>query len=88
MVKKSDKEKLKTLERQYKEKNKYIGENYDRIGIVAPKGTKERIKDITGMSVNKYINMLIDKDLKRRTEATTPQEDAAPPKDDNFLPFR
>ena len=46
--------------------NDYIKEKYDRINLTVPKGRKEEIKKkaaSVGMSVNEYINSLIDKDM-------------------------
>ncbi len=46
--------------------NDYIKEKYDRINLTVPKGRKEEIKKkaaLAGMSVNEYINSLIDKDM-------------------------
>lgn len=46
-------------------KNKFIADNYDRINLTVPKGQKEKIKaraDSAGMSINAYINDLIEKD--------------------------
>ena len=47
--------------------NSYIRKKYDRINLVVPKGRKEEIKKKAlseGISVNKYINSLIDNDMK------------------------
>jgi len=52
-------------EKQLKRQNEYIKNNFDRLSITAPKGTKEKIKDL-GFSINEYINMLIEKDLENR----------------------
>lgn len=68
MRRRTDAEKLDALSKQYKQKNKYIAANYDRIGIVAPKGTRDYIKSL-GMSANSYINGLIEADRKRREAA-------------------
>lgn len=73
MRRKTDAEKLDAINRQYKQKNKYIAANYDRIGIVTPKGTKDRIKALTGQTINNYINELIAEDLKRREDAEDPE---------------
>lgn len=46
--------------------NKYIANNYDRINLTVPKGRKEQIQTAAkskGMSVNEFINDLIDKAL-------------------------
>ena len=40
-------------------------ESKDKITINTDKGTKERIKTLTGLSVNKYINDLVQADLDR-----------------------
>lgn len=47
-------------------KNRYNTKSYDRIGIMVYKGEKEKIKqraDSLGLSVNAYINMLVEKDI-------------------------
>lgn len=51
--------------------NKYIKEKYDRINLTMKAGKKEKIKSATskrGMSVNEYINCLIDNDLLQNIE--------------------
>ena len=58
------KEARKRLEKQYKRQNEHIKENYDRVSITLPKGTKDRIKS-TGESINAYISRLVLEDLKR-----------------------
>lgn len=57
------KEAKKRLENQYKRQNEHIKNNYDRISITLPKGTKELIQ-AKGESLNGYINRLVSKDLK------------------------
>ena len=39
---------------------------FDRIAVNLPKGTKERIKELTGKSCNAYISELVLEDLKRK----------------------
>lgn len=56
------KEAKERLEKQYKRQNEHIKENYDRISITLPKGTKERIK-AKGETVNGYITRLVMSDL-------------------------
>ena len=58
------KEAQKRLEKQYKRQNEHIKENYDRVSITLPKGTKERIK-ATGETINAYIARLVLEDLER-----------------------
>jgi predicted DNA binding CopG/RHH family protein len=51
---------------QIEYQNRYMKEKYDRIGLMVPKGRKEKIKEQAasrGMSVNQYINRLIEADL-------------------------
>lgn len=40
---------------------------YDNITVSLPRGTKDTIKQLTGLSVNKYINNLVKADLERLT---------------------
>ena len=58
------KEAKERLEKQYKRQNEHIKENYDRISITLPKGTKERIKS-KGASINGYITRLVLTDLNK-----------------------
>lgn len=58
------KEAKERLEKQYKRQNEHIKENYDRISITLPKGTKERIKS-KGESINGYITRLVLGDLDK-----------------------
>lgn len=49
-----------------KAKNKYASQNYDRITLLTAKGKKKEIKSYAeslGMSLNAYINTLIEKDM-------------------------
>ena len=57
------KEAKKRLENQYKRQNQHIKDNYDRVSITLPKGTKERIQ-AKGESLNGYINRLVAEDLE------------------------
>lgn len=50
-----------------KYKNEYNRNNYDRINLVVPKGQKDILKkqcDDMGMSINEYIKLLIQDDMK------------------------
>ena len=58
------KEAKERLEKQYRRQNEHIKENYDRISITLPKGTKERIKS-KGESINGYITRLVLGDLDK-----------------------
>ena len=59
------KEAKERLSKQYKRQNDYIKEKYDRVSVVLPDKTKERIKELTGKSCNAYISDLVLADLDR-----------------------
>ena len=61
MDKETEKKALAALERQkkqYQRQNNYIKENFERVSVTLPKGTREKIKK-TGQTVNGFINSLI-----------------------------
>lgn len=58
------KEAKKFVDKQFKRQNEFIKENYDRVSVTLPKGTKDRIK-AAGLSINGYINKLVLEDLDR-----------------------
>lgn len=63
--------------------NKYNAK-FDRIAVNLPKGTKERIKELTGKSCNAYLSELALADLdrlERKAEqtGTAEQEEDKPP---------
>ena len=53
-----EREKLERLNNRIKKQNQAIKENYDRVSIILPKGTKDRIT-ATGKSINGLINELV-----------------------------
>ena len=59
---------IQKLQKQYSRQNEFIKNNYDRIALTSPPGTKDRIKAIleNGQSVNGWINSLIEKELKKQ----------------------
>lgn len=66
MDKETQKKALEALERQrkqYQRQNDFIKENYERVSVTLPKGTKDRIKE-TGQSVNGFINNAVMERLK------------------------
>lgn len=74
----SAKEAIERVERQQKRikrQNEHIKENYDRVSVTLPKGTKERIQ-AQGLTVNGYINELVLEDLKRREGKNASASDA------------
>ena len=50
---------------RYKKQNDKIRNNYDRISVTLPKGTKEEITRKTGKSINSFINELVENELKK-----------------------
>ena len=58
-------ERVERQQKRIKRQNEHIKENYDRVSVTLPKGTKERIQ-AQGLTVNGYINELVLEDLKRR----------------------
>lgn len=59
-------------------KNKFIAENYDRINLTVPKGTKNIIQEHVsrrGESVNAFINRAITETMELdKTKSTTQEE--------------
>ena len=70
---KSKKELQSYLTDRYKKQNDKIKDNYDRVSVTLPKGTKERIKK-QGLSINGYINILVLDDLERLEHEPAPKE--------------
>lgn len=60
---KTPKEALQTLQKQYARQNEFIKNNYDRVSVTLPKGTKERILQTGAASVNSYIVNLVLRSL-------------------------
>lgn len=57
-------ERVERQQRRIKRQNEHIKENYDRVSVTLPKGTKDRIK-ANGETVNGYIARLVVDDLDR-----------------------
>ena len=60
-------ERVERQQRRIKRQNEHIKENYDRVSVTLPKGTKERIK-ARGETVNGYITRLVLSDLGKEDE--------------------
>lgn len=57
---------LERYRKRTKKNNDRVLEDSDRLSIVVPKGTKDKIKNkYPDISINKYINMLIEQDLEK-----------------------
>ena len=56
------------LKRIAKKNNEYIKNNYDRVVVLAPPGTKDKIKAVLGPgeSASQFINALISEEIERR----------------------
>ena len=68
MDKEMEKKALAALERQtkrYKRQNEWMAAHYERQSVTLPPGTKDRIKAVTGESVNGFVNRLIMAELER-----------------------
>ena len=66
MDKETEKKALAALDRQrkqYARQNDYIKNNFERVSVTLPKGTKNAIKK-TGETVNGFINRIIKENLK------------------------
>ena len=59
------------LDKMYKRQNKYIAENYDRVSLTLPKGTKQRITS-KGETVNGFINRIVLAELERLESGAAP----------------
>lgn len=75
---KSKKEIQEYLQDRYKRQNEHIKENYDRVSVTLPKGTKDRIKE-RGYSINGFISdAVIEKlgkdEVNNAQQAETSQE--------------
>lgn len=72
-LQKLEKQKRKQLDRQ----NKYVRENYDRIGVALPKGQKaiieNRAKEKGYKTITEYVKALIDQDING-AETSTEQD--------------
>lgn len=67
--------------------NKYNAK-FDRIAVNLPKGTKERIKELTGKSCNAYLSELALADLERLENLVeTEPEQSEPLENFSDVPF-
>ena len=56
--------------------NKYISKHYDRVNLILPKGDKDIIKRVAasrGMSVNGFIQSLLEAEIARCKTESKPQ---------------
>ena len=52
---------------QFTRQNEWIAKNRERQSVTLPLGTKDKIKRLTGESVNGFINRIIKEELERIT---------------------
>lgn len=69
---KSKKEIQEYLQDRYKRQNEHIKENYDRVSVTLPKGTKDRIKE-RGYSINGFISDAVIEKLDKDEVNNAPQ---------------
>lgn len=53
-----DKKMIENYKSRVKRQNEKAKENYDRISVMLPKGTKERIQ-AQGLTINGFVNQLV-----------------------------
>ena len=78
VIDKKELEKLKKIEesrkKQLNRQNQFIADNYDRVSVTLPKGTKEEIK-ASGYSINNFINIAVQEKLDKIKLLNSDNED-------------
>ena len=59
-----DKKMIENYKSRVKRQNEKAKENYDRISVMLPKGTKDRIQ-AQGLTINGFVNQLVLAELER-----------------------
>ena len=67
----NDTKALENYKRRVKAQNERIKENYDRISVTLPRGTKDRIQ-AQGLTINGFVNQLVLAELERLEAPTDP----------------
>ena len=67
----NDMKALENYKRRVKAQNERIKENYDRISVTLPRGTKDRIQ-AQGLTINGFVNELVLAELERLEASTDP----------------
>ena len=82
-VEKKSEDDLETLQKQaarlkayYKYRNDYNRTNYERINVLVPPGTKDRIRAVTDISLSSFIYKCIEQELLRLEAAQAENEKA------------
>ena len=69
-----DKKMIENYKSRVKRQNEKAKENYDRISVMLPKGTKKRIQ-AQGLTINGFVNQLVLVELERLEASTAPTGD-------------
>lgn len=69
----NDMKALENYKRRVKAQNERIKENYDRISVTLPRGTKDRIQ-AQGLTINGFVNELVLAELERLETPTDPTD--------------
>ena len=82
-VEKKSEDDLETLQKQaarlktyYKYRNDYNRTHYERINVLVPPGTKDRIRAVTDISLSSFIYKCIEQELLRLEAAQAENEKA------------
>ena len=82
-VEKKSEDDLETLQKQaarlkayYKYRNDYNKTHYERINVLVPPGTKDRIRAVTDISLSSFIYKCIEQELLRLEAAQAENEKA------------
>lgn len=67
----NDMKALENYKRRVKAQNERIKENYDRISVTLPRGTKDRIQ-AQGLTINGFVNELVLAELERLEASADP----------------
>ena len=62
---------IENYKSRVKRQNEKAKENYDRISVMLPKGTKKRIQ-AQGLTINGFVNQLVLEELERLEASTAP----------------
>ena len=66
-----EKKMIENYKSRVKRQNEKAKENYDRISVMLPKGTKDRIQ-AQGLTINGFVNELVLAELERLEAPTAP----------------
>ena len=83
VIEKKSEDDLETLQKQaarlkayYKYRNDYNRTHYERVNVLVPPGTKDRIRAVTDISLSSFIYKCIEQELLRLEAAQAENEKA------------